>query len=121
MEINFSQSKIIVTDVERTLIDCIHRQKYAQGLENIIHAIKHSGKVDSSKLIHYMKQYRLPSLIVKTCYLLDRYGEHLKISEDDLIRLRPYFPQNPVSLVRNEQSNFDSKWKIYVPEYLQTN
>ena len=54
-----------VTDLERTLIDCVHRPKYAQGWENVLHALERAKGVNAKRVIEYVKQYRTPSLVAK--------------------------------------------------------
>ena len=116
--VEISDKHVVVTDLERTLIDCIHRPKYAQGWENLIYAIGRMGRLKEDRVYDYLKRYRLPSLVAKTCVVLERFADDLGTDTDALVRLRPYLPRNPIRFSRNEPGVFNKKWNAYVPKYL---
>lgn len=105
-----------VTDLERTLIDCIHRPKYAQGWENVAHALSRADKVNTSRIIEYVKQYRMPSLVAKVGLILEHYASRWKVSQESLGCLRPYLPRPPVKFSRESRGSLNKNWNIYVPE-----
>lgn len=107
-----------VTDVERTIIDCIHRPKYAQGWENVFHAIGRVKRLREDRVSRYLKRYRLPSLVAKTCVILDRFSKDLGISQDTLDRFRPYLPSSPIHMDKGQSSSLNKKWNVYVPKDL---
>ena len=118
--IDIAGQQVFVTDVERTIIDCIHRPKYAQGWENIFHAIARIERLREDRVSQYLKLYRLPSLVAKVCLILDRFSEDLGISQDALDRLRPYLPSSPIHLEKSKPSILNKKWNVYVPKDLIT-
>jgi predicted transcriptional regulator of viral defense system len=112
----YGNRSILVTDQERTLIDCIHRPKYAQGWENVVHALTSARKLDVERLIAYVKQYRIPALVAKVGLVLEQYGSTWRVSERSLASLRPYLPRNPVKFARGAGGRFNRRWNLYVPE-----
>lgn len=112
------RSLVRVTDVERTLIDCIHRPKYAQGWENVVQALDRARGVRADRMIEYVKQYRMPSLVAKVGLVIERYAAKWRVSADDLQSLRPYLPTTPVKFSRGMGGTLNKDWNLYVPEGL---
>ena len=107
-----------VTDVERTLIDCIHCPKYAQGWENVVQALDRARGVRAGRMIEYVKQYRTPSLVAKVGLAIERYAAKWRVSADELQSLRPYLPATPVKFSRGMGGTLNKDWNLYVPEAL---
>lgn len=116
--VDIAGQPVYVTDMERTIIDCIHRPKYAQGWENVFHAIGRVERLREDRVSRYLKRYRLPSLVAKACVILDRFSKDLGISQDTLDRLRPYLPSSPIHMDKSKSSSLNKKWNVYVPKDL---
>jgi len=112
----YQQRLIRVTDLERTLIDCVHRPKYAQGWENVVHALHRASGVKPEKMIAYVKRYRTPSLVAKVGLLLEHFGKKWKVATEELGSLRSYLPREPVKFGRQLGGTLHKEWKLYVPE-----
>jgi predicted transcriptional regulator of viral defense system len=111
-------ASIQVTDLERTLIDCIHRPKYAQGWENVLHALNRVRKIDCDRMMAYVKQYRTPSLVAKVGLVLEHYGPTWRVSERALASLSPYLPRTPVRFSRGTAGSLTARWNLFVPTKL---
>lgn len=107
-----------MTDLERTLIDCIHRPKYAQGWENVVQAIDRANGVNAGHMIAYVKQYRTPSLVAKVGWVIEHYAVKWRVPEDSLQSLRPYLPRTPVKFSRGIGGELNRNWNVIVPEGL---
>lgn len=112
------RGSVRVTDLERTLIDSIHRPKYAQGWENVVHALSRAQGVNGSRMIEYVKQYRTPSLAAKVGLIIEHYTTRWGVSGRSLDSLRPYLPKTPVTFSRGSGGPLNKDWNIYVPEGL---
>jgi predicted transcriptional regulator of viral defense system len=112
------RTSLRVTDFERTLIDCVHRPKYAQGWENVVHALERAKGISGSRIIEYVKQYRTPSLVARIGLTLEHYAAQWKVSNSELDSLRPYLPRTPVKFSRGSRGRLNKDWNIYVPEGL---
>lgn len=107
-----------ITDLERTLIDAIHRPKYAQGWENVAHALNRAKGVRGSRIIEYVKQYQTPSLVSRVGLVLQRYAKKWKVAENEIDSLRPYLPKTPVKFARGMSGTLNRQWNLHVPEGL---
>jgi predicted transcriptional regulator of viral defense system len=106
---------LLVTDLERTIIDCIHRPAYAQGWENVVHALYGAEQVNAGRLIEYVKQYGTPSLVAKVGVVLDRFTVQWKVPASRLDSLIEYLPRKPIKFGRKLKGSFNKRWNIYVP------
>lgn len=111
----YGARSLVTTDVERTIIDCIHRPAYAQGWENVVHALKRAENVNTRRLIEYLKQYGVPSLVAKVGVVLEQFTRDWKIQRKDLDSLFAYLPREPVKFNRGGKGLLNKTWKIYVP------
>jgi predicted transcriptional regulator of viral defense system len=111
----YGSQLILTTDLERTMVDCIHRPQYAQGWENVVHALHRAEKVNARRLIEYVKKYGTPSLVAKAGVILEHFAGQWKVSAGDLDSLFVYLPREPVKFARGLKGRFNKKWKIYVP------
>lgn len=112
------RGSVRITDLERTLIDAIHRPKYAQGWENVAHVLNRAERVSGSRMIEYVKQYRTPSLVSRVGLVLQRYAEKWKVDEKEIDSLRSYLPKTPVRFARGKGGTLDRHWNLHVPEGL---
>jgi predicted transcriptional regulator of viral defense system len=112
----FGRSTIRVTDLERTLIDCIHRSKYTQGWENVVHALHRVTRVNTPRLIEYVKSFGIPLLVARVGVVLEYFKEPWKVRTKDIDSLLPYLPRRPVNFDRGLSGTLNKKWNVYVPE-----
>ena len=116
MRLKYSGYILNFTDLERTIVDCIHRPKYAQGWENIIHSIKLIKRLDSHKLLDYVKRIGIPSLASRVGIIMEHFKKRLKIEDEEINTLLPYLPRKPVKIERGINGRLNKKWNIYIPE-----
>lgn len=103
--------KILCSDLEKTIIDCLFRPEYAGGIVEIAKAIyKSRDRLDFGKLLNYTIQFRSQSVIKRMGYLL----ELLNIQTDiinSLLTLR----SNTYAVLDTElpkEGKRLSRWKI---------
>lgn len=107
---------IKVTDIERTIIDCIRLPKYALGWENIFHAIKNVKKIDEGKIMEYLICFSTPTLSSKVGLVLEHFKDELDIQQHFFSRLSLYRNNTPFRLIRNSPGSLNKTWNIYVPK-----
>ena len=117
-KINYEKTEINVTDLERTIIDCIHKPKYAIGWENVLYAIKKVEHINERTLLDYLKKLKTPSLYAKVGYLLEQFKEKWHISTITIIELEQMKPRNPVRFFRNFPGSLNNDWNLYIPDNL---
>lgn len=110
-------SKVKVTDLERTVIDCIDRIKYAGGLEELLNNLSSVAFVDEAKLMGYLEAYGKASLYQKVGYLLSIYKKQWRLSSGffrnckiKVGRSTRYLTEDKVNTI------YDSEWRLCVPE-----
>lgn len=112
---------IYLTDIERTIIDCIHHPKYAIGWENILYAFNKIDQLNDEVILKYLKDIRIPSLFAKLGVILEHFQEKWGISRNVLNTMRVFCPHSPGRFFRNEPGKLNKFWNIYVPEWLFEN
>lgn len=112
-------SKIRVTELERTIVDCLDRILLSGGLEEVFMALTMISYCDENKLLKHLSGYGKKIIykkagylfsVLKPTYLTERFYEECKrnMSEcDDDIR-------------ENKQNAYvyNNEWKLYVPKQL---
>lgn len=109
-------SKVRVTSLERTIIDCIDRIDLAGGCEELFHCLAVVKYADQNLLLHFLENYNKKSLYNKTGYVLEN-KTNITLSENfyDICLMRG---NNCVSRLAetNTPAVFNKKWSLYVPQ-----
>ena len=63
-------AEIVVTDLERTVVDCIDRIDLAGGLEELVTALNGITHLDEQALLSYLKEYNKKFVYKKAGFLL---------------------------------------------------
>lgn len=116
--LSLSGNMIYLTDLERTIIDCIHRPNYSVGWENVLYALHKIDKINETRVLEYLKAIRIPSLFSKLGIVLEHFQEKWKIHSNILNEMRMYRPYSPVRFFRKESGKINKIWNVYVPEWL---
>ncbi len=68
--------KVNISDVEKTILDCLEKPQYAGGIDQAIQALSHVRKdrLDLDKLDTYLQNFRNNTLLKRTGFLLDFLG-----------------------------------------------
>lgn len=65
--------KIFCSDLEKTIIDCLHKPQYAGGMEGIVKAMdKASEKIKPNVLVDYAIRFNVQAVIKRLGYVLDK-------------------------------------------------
>ena len=112
---------IRVTDLERTVVDCIDKIVLAGGLEELLHALSIISYLDEKKLRQYLKEYDKKVLYKKSGFLLSQFN--------DVLKLKPSFfslchrkSDSVLGVLtdRQESDKYNSVWNLYVPESIES-
>jgi len=107
-----------LTDIERTIIDCVHHPAFALGWENVVYALRRVERLRSSRVLEYLKAIRIPSLCAKMGIVLEYFKKKWNIPNSLLNELRRFCAPSPVSFLRFNPGKLNTNWNIYVPEGL---
>jgi predicted transcriptional regulator of viral defense system len=75
-------SKIKVTDLERTVVDSLKNIEYAGGLHELDECLTICPMLDNHKLQNYLAKYDIQFLYKKAGYFLERYQKQLGVAND---------------------------------------
>ena len=108
--------KVICSDLEKTLIDCLYKPDYAQGITEVSKALyKAKNNLDYDKLLRYVKQFGKQAVIKRLGFLLELFDidapilkELQEIRTASFIVLDPTYPKSGKRQNRwRIQMNFD--------------
>jgi predicted transcriptional regulator of viral defense system len=112
-------SMVRVTDLERTIVDCIDRMKYAGGLEELLNNLSSIAYVDESRLVHYLSAYQKASLYQKTGFLLSLFKTQLRLSPSFFRQCKSHIGKSTRYLNDPaENTIYDADWHLCVPKDL---
>lgn len=108
---------IRVTNLERTVIDCIDDMGRAGGLEELIECLRVITYLNEEKLMAYLKAYDTQVLYQKVGYILEQFKEELQLSELFFEFCRGHIQKSKRYLTHpgDEDLEYISKWRLYVP------
>ena len=105
-----------VTDLERSLIDCIKDMNRFSGLFEIMEIIEALPRMSEEKLWHYMDLYDNRYLYQKVGYLLWPRRERLCLSDDFFSRCENMIGKSKRYLTSAKNNvKFISRWNLIVP------
>lgn len=117
VKIPLMNSLIRVTDIERTVIDCIDRIDRAGGLEELIHSFSMITYLNEQKLILYLRDYDKAFLYKKVGFILQHFQKEMKLSDEFLSLCHNQGANNVKYLTaKNESNTFHKEWNIYAPK-----
>ncbi len=120
---NYAQITIKVTDIERTLIDCL-RTRTIKFIELLALLKSKTMKMDMSKILAYLEKYKMSILYNKTGLLLELLETNLVITDNDLEKLRKklskkvYYMREKGLKVIKPKYKYDKTWNIMMTEEL---
>ena len=112
-------SLVRVTDLERTIVDCIDRMKYAGGLEELLNNLSSISYIDEGKLFGYLSVYQKASLYQKTGLLLSMFKTQMRLSSGFFRQCKAHIGKSTRDLTEPlENSVYDADWHLCVPKNL---
>lgn len=110
---------IRVTDLERTVADCLDKMLLSGGIEEVFAALSAMERCDETKLLTYLFDYRKKILFKKAGYFFSLLKP--KYLSDEFYRTcrkNMSFTDDFVIQNRKNSSIYSSEWRLYVPEWL---
>lgn len=105
----FKNDSIMLTDREKTLVDCLDKPQYCGGVIEAIKGLKEGG-YDAKIIVDYAKNMNNTGVIRRFGFLSDYYGLGIKLPDiskntRNYLRLDPTMPG---------EGRKDSKWRLIV-------
>lgn len=115
-------SKIKLTDLERTVVDSIDRPDYCGGVHELDEILKICPVLDEKKLLMYLEAHDKKVLYKKAGYFFERYRESLGIKEHLLSvmekrtgHMKKYLSEEAL----NGKGVLVKRWGLIVPKTMQ--
>ena len=111
-----------VTDRERTFLDCIRRQDYCGGLEEMLKSLSTFHTINVEQLDKYLKKYNEQSLLHKTGFVLSLMQDEMRIPESYLTKLRKKVKGKVYYLeprAKSGSGQLVNEWNLIVPKNLE--
>lgn len=116
-------SKIKVTDLERTIVDSLKNIEYAGGIHELDECLAICPMLDNQKLQNYLAKHDIQFLYKKAGYFLERYQKQLGIA-NDLLELCEKKSGRSLRYLGEEADNGSGKlikrWHLIVPSDLES-
>lgn len=110
-------SLIQVTDLERTVIDCIDKISRSGGLEELIHSISDINYLEEKKLLIYLAEYDISFLYKKVGFILEYFSNDFKISNTFIDKChKKGFAHTKYLTHSTESDTFFPNWNLYAPK-----
>lgn len=108
-----SYNKVVCSDLEKTIIDCLYKPDYAFGIVEIAKSIYRSHeKLNYNILLKYMRDFGSQAVIKRFGYLMELYELDLPIRKQleeiitpSLVVLDPIHPK---------EGKINCRWRLYI-------
>lgn len=117
-----SNSKIRVTDLERTVVDCIKDIDLAGGTEELLNCFNLVTNLDNGKLYKYLEAYSQQFLYQKAGFIFEVFRDNFNIDKNLLTECQSkvkdkirYFDND----VKDYGGTYFRKWQLIVPKSIE--
>jgi len=104
-------NKIFCSDLEKTIIDCLYKPAYANGIVEIVKAIyKSKEKINAGKMLSYLKRFDTQVVYKRLGFLLRHLNILQTLSSEIQSKLSSSYALLDPTLPKNGKHN--SEWKM---------
>jgi len=118
-EVKYLDVTLNVSDLEKTVVDCVDRQELCSGIPEVVRTLSNAfetGRVNWQRLVSYVRRFRSHAVAQRLGFIIEYLEERRKIrveSEilDDLLRLigaKIY----PLDVRASKKGEISRRWKI---------
>jgi len=105
-----------VTDLERTMLDCIDRIDLSGGLEELVHCFAIITYVNEKKILDYLSHFNKQVLYQKTGFILSCFQKEMKLSHAFFEQCKSKIGKSVRYLTDIQESNtYFKAWKLCAP------
>jgi len=105
---------ITLSDLEKTVLDCIRNIHFAGGIEEMVKSISGVPSLNYNKILEYLKQFNEQILYHKTGFILESMID-LSLPKKFFNELQKHIGEKVYYIDKNKKSIYDKKWKVMVP------
>ena len=111
-------SLVKVTDLERTVVDCIDCIGRSGGLEELVVAFSLITYLKEDQLLEYLNEYQKQILYQKAGYILRHFQSALNLSEAFFCECAAHIGKSTRYLTGNSKVHYNGEWRLMVPSDL---
>ena len=110
---------VVITDKERTILDCIKDMDKIAGPEEVIQNISSMHSLQERRLLAYLDLYQNQFLYQKTGYLLQGLSGQLHLSDDFFEVCKSKVGKSKRYITSDMKSgSYNDEWRLVIPEGL---
>lgn len=110
---------IAVTNIERTIVDCVKDMDKIAGVEEVVQNIESVQLMQEKRLLKYLEFFQNQFLYQKIGYLLSEQQEKIGLSEEFFESCKKQIGKSKRYLTREQEGGrYNDEWKLVVPEDL---
>jgi predicted transcriptional regulator of viral defense system len=109
-------SLVKVTDLERTLVDCMDSISLSGGLEELVMSFSLITYLKEEQLLTYLEAYRKQFLFQKAGFILSHFRQEMKLSDAFFKECRKKTGKSIRYLSHTNDSIYHKEWNLYAPE-----
>ncbi|MBU4374279.1 MAG: hypothetical protein KJ714_07570 [Euryarchaeota archaeon] len=118
-QISRGNLKINVSDIERTVLDCIRKTEYAGGIEELAKSISAFPNLDYKKMLKHLNLFGEKSLFHRTGFIFDSLKSELNVPDDFIDKIKRKLGARTYYLFPNKKGVYVKKWNIIVPKNIK--
>lgn len=113
-------AKLRVTNLERTIVDCIANIKLSGGIEEVLNALELISSLDEARLKDCLNAYGNGFLFKRVGYLLEQFKETIELSDSFFEFCKSKMTKTKQYYLKETYFNlvYHKDWKLYAPLYV---
>ena len=111
---------VMITDMERTVLDGINDYEKIMGLEELLRCIALLPSINENKLLEYLTAYDKQILYQKVGYILRHFKQEYHLSDEFFSLCATHIGKSTRYLTANRRGVYDKTWRMVVPDNLQS-
>lgn len=116
--IEYLNTKIQISNQERTILDILNRPEYSGGWNEIINCLKNLEAVNWTILLEYIRRFDNKLLARRIGYILDNL-ENISMPKKIEKEIMKFSGKNIYYFDSKSGGEFDKKWNIIIPAKIQ--
>jgi len=110
---------IAITNIERTIVDCVKDMDKIAGIEEVVQNIESMGRMQEKRILKYLELFQNQFLYQKLGHLLSERKEQMGLSDAFFDNCKEKIGKSKRYLTRDQEGGrYDDEWKLVVPEGL---
>ena len=108
---------VVITDLERTLVDSVKDMDKISGIEEVVHDISCMNKIQEKRILKYLEVISNQFLYQKMGYLLSEHKEQMGLSDNFFDICKSQIGKSKRYLTKDTSvGRYDDEWKLIIPE-----